>query len=333
MRNTKVLPPVAAAGALLTAAAATPTSVMAQAPAAAAGASASYDTTPGPLDLRVSGISVSRRRLRPGETAYVSLTLTNRGSGVARSAGPAPRSEGETLAQGWKDKADDPGSGYSVLATYSDPTFGDRWLYRWGIGGDLPFGKSRRVTVPVRFDKPGVHRIRLGVAVNGQVRPVDGGYTTTVEVQPPGKRYLSAANVVAPVVPERITVNGEPVPFDQRPVFYRSPITVSNVQMLVPIRFVAEGMGADVRWDARRRVATLSRAGNVVRLHPGSERQEVNGRAVYSHVPLKIVNGRTMVPIRFIGEALGGDVQWLPNVETLAVTLPALTPSTQQARR
>jgi len=34
----------------------------------------------------------------------------------------------------------------------------------------------------------------------------------------------------------------------------------------------------------------------------------------------EIVNGRTMIPLRFVAENLGCDVQWDPNTQTITIT-------------
>lgn len=45
----------------------------------------------------------------------------------------------------------------------------------------------------------------------------------------------------------------------------------------------------------------------------------VNGQEIYSDVPPQIINGRTMVPIRFVAEALGANVQWDERTQTVSI--------------
>ena len=46
----------------------------------------------------------------------------------------------------------------------------------------------------------------------------------------------------------------------------------------------------------------------------------VNGIQMYPDVPPQMINGRTLVPIRFVAEALGADVQWDPNFQAVMIT-------------
>jgi hypothetical protein len=47
-----------------------------------------------------------------------------------------------------------------------------------------------------------------------------------------------------------------------------------------------------------------------IELKIGQKKALVNGKTVELDVAPKIENGRTLVPIRFISEALGCDVDW-----------------------
>ncbi len=65
-------------------------------------------------------------------------------------------------------------------------------------------------------------------------------------------------------------------------------------------------------------VSSIAVAGNTIRII-------VNGKQIYSDVPPFIQNGRTMVPIRFVSEALRANVRWDEATQTVFVTTnPAL---------
>jgi len=49
----------------------------------------------------------------------------------------------------------------------------------------------------------------------------------------------------------------------------------------------------------------------------------VNGKEVKTDVPPQIINGRTMVPVRFVAEALGADVEWDDANRAVVVTTNA----------
>lgn len=46
----------------------------------------------------------------------------------------------------------------------------------------------------------------------------------------------------------------------------------------------------------------------------------VNGKEINSDIPPQIINGRTMVPIRFVAEALQANVEWDENTKTVKIT-------------
>ncbi|HHY05405.1 MAG TPA: copper amine oxidase, partial [Clostridia bacterium] len=79
-------------------------------------------------------------------------------------------------------------------------------------------------------------------------------------------------------------------------------------RVLVPLRFLAENLQAQVKWEEQTGVVILSTGKKTVKFTPGQEKMQVNGREVKIECPPEIVNGRTFVPIRAISEALGKKV-------------------------
>jgi len=89
---------------------------------------------------------------------------------------------------------------------------------------------------------------------------------------------------------------------------------------LVPIRFISEAFGADVQWDGISRVVTVSLNNRVVKLQIGNNQALVDDKFVPLEQPPVIVKGRTFVPIRFIAETFGADVQWDGTTKTITIT-------------
>jgi len=110
-----------------------------------------------------------------------------------------------------------------------------------------------------------------------------------------------AASAAAPSV--QVVVDGRVVLFDQPP---------RNVggRVLVPLRGVFERLGAFVQWEPRARTVIAGRPGTQVVLVIGNPRAAVNGRPVSLDVPPLIIGGRTLVPLRFVSQALGARVEW-----------------------
>lgn len=88
-----------------------------------------------------------------------------------------------------------------------------------------------------------------------------------------------------------------------------SPIIV-NDRTLAPVRVISENLGAEVYWDNDNRLAQIVTPSKTIILKIDDTKALVDGQEVILDVPAKIVNDRTMVPLRFLGETLGAKVSW-----------------------
>ena len=88
---------------------------------------------------------------------------------------------------------------------------------------------------------------------------------------------------------------------------------------LVPVRFVVEFLGGTVQWDAATKTVTIELNGKTVKLTINSKIAYVNGVAYTLDQPPIIKHNRTFIPLRFVVEALGFNVQW--NGKTHSITI------------
>ncbi len=126
------------------------------------------------------------------------------------------------------------------------------------------------------------------------------------------RRYIELEEQTGEHRPLDVFVNGQKLAFDIRPV-------VQEGRTLVPIRALSEALGAAVAWDGDTRKVTITRNGLTVELVLGSNVALVNGQEVTLDVPADAPDGRTLVPIRFVSETFGLDVEWLPEQEIIVV--------------
>jgi len=112
----------------------------------------------------------------------------------------------------------------------------------------------------------------------------------------------------------QVTVNGNPVQFDAA-----QPQMIDG-RVFVPIRGVFEQMGANVDWDPSSQTVMADGHDRHVRLTLNSVDASVNGRVVTMDTPPQLVEDTTMVPLRFLSEALGGHVDWQPQNDLVAIT-------------
>lgn len=108
-------------------------------------------------------------------------------------------------------------------------------------------------------------------------------------------------------------LNGTELKFDTAP-------TIESGTTLVPLRSIFEAMGAEVTWNQNTQTATAVKDNTTVVLRIGSTSPTINGQVKQLDVPAKIVNGRTLAPLRFVGEAFDGKVGWDPNTYTVTIT-------------
>ena len=85
---------------------------------------------------------------------------------------------------------------------------------------------------------------------------------------------------------------------------------IDNSRTLVPVRFISESFGAKVSWDDATREVGVKLGDKEIKMTLDSESYTVNGEAKTLDVPAKSVNGRTLIPLRALVEALGKDVFW-----------------------
>lgn len=100
-----------------------------------------------------------------------------------------------------------------------------------------------------------------------------------------------------------VTLNNNLLYFDVAPV-------IVDGRALVPLRVIFESLGADVAWDNDTQTASAVRKDTVVTIAINNNIMYLNGEPNLLDVPAKLVNGRTLVPVRAISEAFGCNVSW-----------------------
>ena len=108
------------------------------------------------------------------------------------------------------------------------------------------------------------------------------------------------------------TVNGKTIVLDQA-------ATILNGRTVVPARFIAENLGGKVDWDDPTKTVTITKGGTIIIIQIDNKTAKVNGVDVELDQSAVIINGRTMIPARFIANNLGAEVDW--NGETRTVII------------
>lgn len=130
-----------------------------------------------------------------------------------------------------------------------------------------------------------------------------------------------------------ITVPALAVPtvyLDNQKLHFEVPPAIEEGRTLVPLRAIFEALGATVEWDQSTQTATAVKGNCSAVIKIGSLFPTVNGQVSQLDVPAKIVNGRTLAPLRFAGEAFGGSVIWNGDTQSIRISsIPSSDPAPQ----
>ncbi len=110
-----------------------------------------------------------------------------------------------------------------------------------------------------------------------------------------------------------VKVNGKAVDFKGT-----KPQTVTG-RMMVPVRGVFEAIGAYVEYNPVHHRVAAKRANESIELRAGDNIAKRNGAEIELDVPPMTINGRMMVPLRFIAESLGADVNFTKSTNTVDI--------------
>jgi hypothetical protein len=128
------------------------------------------------------------------------------------------------------------------------------------------------------------------------------------------------AQTIAPAPYVKVFVEGQLVSFDVPPV-------IAAGRVLVPLRGVFNRLGAVVTWDPATQTVLAARGDTSIGLRIGDTEAHINGQPTLMDVPALLVDGRTMVPLRFISQALGSQVSWDATSTTVQIAAtPASSP-------
>lgn len=87
------------------------------------------------------------------------------------------------------------------------------------------------------------------------------------------------------------------------------PLNISGT-VLVPMRGLFEAQGAELSWNNASKTVTAVKGGTALTYTLGSSTALLNGKTAQLAVPGQLSQGYSMIPLRFVSEALGSQVNW-----------------------
>ena len=109
-------------------------------------------------------------------------------------------------------------------------------------------------------------------------------------------------------------------------IYYDGEILESDVEpviedgrVLVPIRVISETFGLRAEWSPSAKVVHVFGDDNFISVSTGGNIAYINEEATELDIAAKLVNGRAMVPIRFVAEAFSLNVKWEQNQNAIII--------------
>ena len=209
------------------------------------------------------------------------------------------------------------GNGHGCYITDDD---GKKWVvYHAYIGKDAN-------DIRYAFAEPVYSSDAKGIWVgdgSGKPAPMSTVYTCSVNPQPIRDKLSNFVNlhtVAGKAKTVSLTIgasvgyiNNADFPLDAAPV-------IRNSRTMLPVRFVAEALGAVVGWDGATSTVTVTTDSTKLEIKIGASTAKVNGAEVTLDSPAFIEKSRTYLPVRFVAENLGATVAWDGATSTATLT-------------
>ncbi|MBP8707948.1 MAG: copper amine oxidase N-terminal domain-containing protein, partial [Caldisericia bacterium] len=110
---------------------------------------------------------------------------------------------------------------------------------------------------------------------------------------------------------------------NEKEVFLDTAPILENGRTLVPIRFISESIGANVKWNDKDLSIVITLGDKKIYLWIGKKESIIEKKGVKTtyklDVPPRIVNNRTLVPLRFVMEAFSATVTWIDEYKLIKI--------------
>jgi len=209
----------------------------------------------------------------------------------------------------WSAGVELAGNGYIIAGEENDQETTDAYVIKTDSNGNRLWKKNLGEGLTVFLPTHDGGCLVAGARIKDGWDGVNGNkYIVYMAKLGPGQISLEETGLQA----VKVYLNGNQLVFDVQPV-------IEDGRALAPLRAIGEALGAQVSWEGQTRTVTLDLATTKIELKIGDPVAHVNGETVSLDVPAKIVDGRTLVPLRFVGEYFGAAVQWDDGKRVIAI--------------
>ncbi len=121
------------------------------------------------------------------------------------------------------------------------------------------------------------------------------------------------------VIPVDISVNGNLIETN-------SDVYIKEGYTMLPARKIGEVLGcSEILWDGRTKTVTFENDNDEVIVKIGSKSAKINNKEKTMPIAPEIVNDKTYLSARFLGEAFGADVSWNDKTHTVNIKKDGIT--------
>lgn len=210
-------------------------------------------------------------------------------------------------------------AGFSMPLTASTVNIGNCYLKRFG---DFYGSNSMKVPVKVSYDatysqivfKPAAklaYNTEYSVTIGNRVKDYTGSFiseiTWSFTTMPDPTPRGTFDSPLVKMGSNYLSFNGAAQPY------------VKNGRTMVPFRTILEALGAEVDWDNSQQKITTILKNNTIELSIGKKTAYKNGKGMTLEAAPELRYDQTMIPLRFISEALGKRVTWDNNTCTVNI--------------
>jgi hypothetical protein len=128
----------------------------------------------------------------------------------------------------------------------------------------------------------------------------------------------AAAEAPGPSVEVKMTIGNSEVIVNGEVLQVKAPVVIGN-STLVPLRVITAAFSADLQWIAETQGIVLTYGDQTIELQIDSNASTVNGETKAIPGAPKLIDSTTMVPVRFISETFGADVQFDGATQSISI--------------
>ncbi|MEK4061441.1 MULTISPECIES: stalk domain-containing protein [Paenibacillus] len=134
--------------------------------------------------------------------------------------------------------------------------------------------------------------------------------------------FYSASAHADTVTQTQITPKKISIYLDDRQLQAEVPPVSLRGAVLVPMRGLFEEQGAKLNWNNTAKIVTATKGDKKLTYRIGDTTAQLNGQSLQLDVPGQITDGYTLIPLRFVSEALGSSVTWEPVTQSVRIFSP-----------